>query len=205
MFKKILIIMLFIPFGVSAACSSKELSRYKSLYGNIGNYYDYNGSTFDVTLYNVSSELRVVNKSDNSEFRSSSNLGDVSVSGFSSGSVVKLAVYPTGGECYSYRVGTIYINLPYFNKYYTDPICVGNDNALCSKWANTSMYNHDEFVSLVKKVEETPDQVQSEVQESKGYGFFDFLSDYYIFILLFIIIGGSIWIYYLKKKDSFDF
>lgn len=204
MIKKILIfIMLFIPFNVFAACSSNELSRYKSLYGNIGNYYDYNGSTFDVTLYNVPSYFRVVDKNNNKEYLPNSS--DVVIPGFSSGSVVKLAIYPTSGECYSYRVGTVYINLPYFNSYYTDPVCVNNDNVLCSKWANTSMYNHDEFVSIVKKETVVTPDTPTVIEDTSKYGFFDFLGDYYIFILLFIIFGGSAWIYYLKKKDSFDF
>ena len=53
---KFLLILLVIPFSVSAACSSADLSRYKSLASNINNYYDYNGTDFDLVFYNVSND-----------------------------------------------------------------------------------------------------------------------------------------------------
>lgn len=204
-FKLLLTILLFIPFSVSAACSSSELSRYKSLASNIGNYYDYNGSSFDITLYNVSNELKVINKENNNSYFSSSNFGDVFIGGFPTGSMVRLAVYPINSGCSDYRVSTIYVNLPYFNSYYSDPICANNSSSLCSKWANTSSYTYEQFVSevsITKIIDEDKPEPEKPVNR---YGFFDFLGDYYIFILLFIIIGGSVWIYFLNKKDRFDF
>lgn len=202
---KYLLCLLIIPISVHAACNSSELSRYKSLAANINNYYDYTNDSFSVTFYNVSSELKIVNKSDGREYFTGSNLGDVVVNGLTPGSAVNFAIYPINGECNNYRVFTFYLNLPYFNKYYNDPVCVNNGNSLCSKWVNTSMYNYDQFVNVVKnnKVEEIVNPEPE--QEVHKYGFFDFLGDYYIFILLFIIASGSIGIYFLDKKSKFDF
>lgn len=202
---KLLLCLLIIPISVNAACNSSELSRYKSLAANINNYYDYTSDSFSVYFYNVSNELRIIDKTNNKEYFTSSNLGDVIVNGLTPGSMVNFAVYPVTGECSNYRVFTFYINLPYFNKYYNDPVCINNSNTLCSKWSNTSMYNYDQFVNVVKnsKVEEVIEPEPE--QEVHKYGFFDFLGDYYIFILLFIIASGSIGIYFLDKKSKFDF
>lgn len=202
---KLLLCLLIIPISVNAACNSSELSRYKSLAANINNYYDYTSDSFSVYFYNVSNELRIIDKTNNKEYFSSSNLGDVIVNGLTPGSMVNFAVYPVTGECSNYRVFTFYINLPYFNKYYNDSVCINNSNTLCSKWSNTSMYNYDQFVNVVKnsKVEEVIEPEPE--QEVHKYGFFDFLGDYYIFILLFIIASGSIGIYFLDKKSKFDF
>ena len=202
---KFLLCLLIIPVSVKASCSSSELSRYKSLASYINNYYDYTDDSFSVTFYNVSNELKIVDKTNNRDFFSSSNFGDVIVNVLAPGSTVNFAVYPVTGECNNFRVFTFYLNLPYFNKYYTDPVCVNNSNTLCSRWANTSMYNYDQFVNVVKKskVEELIEPEPE--QEVHRYGFFDFLGDYYIFILLFIIASGSIGIYFLDKKSKFDF
>lgn len=202
---KLLLCLLIIPISVNAACNSSELSRYKSLAANINNYYDYTSDSFSVYFYNVSNELRIIDKTNNKEYFTSSNLGDVIVNSLTPGSMVNFAVYPVTGECSNYRVFTFYINLPYFNKYYNDPVCINNSNTLCSKWSNTSMYNYDQFVNVVKdsKVEEVIEPEPE--QEVHKYGFFDFLGDYYIFILLFIIASGSIGIYFLDKKSKFDF
>lgn len=201
-----LLVLLFIPFSVSALCSNSDLSRYKSLAANIGNYYSYNGSSFDITFYNVSSELRIVNRNDDSAYYPGSNFGDVVVSNAALGSNIKFSIYPLNSECSSYSVSTVYITLPYLNGYYDDPICVNNSNSLCSKWINTSYYTYEQFVSKVKDTQVIPEEVDVEPEEEvHKYGFFDFLADYYILILLFIIVSGSIGIYYLDKKSKFDF
>lgn len=201
---KYLLFLLFIPFTVNAACSSTELSKYKSLAAHVNNYYDYNGSSFDVTIYNLSSELKVVDKGNGNTYYADSNMGDLVIRGYSAGSSVNFAIYPINGECSDYRVFTIYVNLPHYNNYFNDEVCLNNSNSLCSKWINTSMYSHDEFVQKVKESnaqEITPDIEPEKIDE---YGFFDFLADYYIFILLGIIVLGSTGIYFLDKKNRFD-
>lgn len=186
-------------------CTNSDLSRYKSLASNIGNYYDYNGNGFNVTFYNVSNELKIVNRNNGSEYYPNSNFGDVVINDVSYGSNVKFSIYPLNESCTDYSVSTVYINLPYLNSYYNDPVCVNNSNSLCSKWANTSYYSYEQFVSEVKKTAPTLEVEPEPEEEVSKYGFFDFLADYYIYILLFIIISGSISIYYLDKKSKFDF
>lgn len=197
------LLLLLIPLSVNAACSSSDLSRYKDLASNINYYYDHNGSNFDLTFYNVSSEFRIINKSNNSEYRPDSNFGDIHVTGVDSGNV-SFGVYPVSGGCSDHRVFTFSIVLPYLNKYFNDPICLNNDSSLCSKWVNTNMYSHQQFVEAVEGSKISGEEIAPE-KEIHKYGFFDFLADYYIFILLFIIVGGSVAIYFLDKKSKFDF
>lgn len=203
---KYLLFILFIPVSVNAACSASSLSRYKSLASNINNYYSFNGNTFDITFYNVSNELRIVDKTTNNSYYSSSNFGDVVINNLSAGSIVNFAVYPNNSDCSDYRVYTFYINLPYLNNYYNDPACVNNSSSLCSKWVNTNMYSYEQFIDKVKGETKEAEIIEQESEiEVRKYGFFDFLGDYYIYILLLIIVSGSIGIYFLDKKSKFDF
>ena len=202
--RKFLFLMLFLPISVYAACSSSDLSRYKSMASNINYYYDYNGSAFDVTFYNVSNEFKVVEKASDLSYGTSSKFGDFVVPNLKSGSFT-FAVYPASGDCSYYRVLTVYVNLPYLNKYYNDPVCVNSTSSLCFKWANTNSYSYEQFVNSVKLGNYQEIITEEPVPEYHKYGFFDFLGDYYIYILLFIIISGSIGIYFLDKKSRFDF
>jgi len=198
--------LMFFPFVVFAQCNSSDLSRYKSLASNISNYYEYDGNNFNIVFYNVSDSLNVVDKTHEKTYTSNSTIGEFMVSDIKPGSTVSFGVYPKSGDCSDYRVLTTYVTVPYFNKYYSDPICDNNGNSLCSKWVNTSMYSYDQFVNIVKttKQEEVIEEPLPEVEIHK-YGFFDFLGDFYIYILLFIIVSGSTAIYFLDKKSKFDF
>ena len=64
---------------------------------------------------------------------------------------------------------------------------------------------HEQFIEKVKPEEKKEEPKQEEKKQTKQYSLFDFLEKYYIIILLVIIIAGSIGIYYLNKKDKFDF
>ncbi len=199
-----LLFLLLIPISIKAQCQTQELARYKSLASNIDNYYEYN-SNFDITIYNLSNELRIVNKNDNSTYVTPELVGEIRINNINPGSTLTLAVYPNNGECTDYKLRTIYVNLPYLNKYYQDEVCQNNDNKLCSKWANTNAYTYEQFVEKVKK--ETQEEIIEPEPEKKeeGLWFLEFLGDYYIVILRLIIIGGSVGIYFLDKRQKFDF
>lgn len=210
--KKIILaifILLIFPKTITAECTNQQLTRYKALASNINSYYEYdeNTNTFNATIYNISSDLYIVDKTNNKEYwTTQKGLNDIYVYGLEPGRTVTLAVYPTSNECIDYRVYTTYLNIPNYNKYYNDPVCDNNNNVLCSKWANTKTLSYDQFIEKVKK--ETKEEIKEEIEPEKvekKYGIFDFLEDYYIYILLAIIITGSIAIYKLDKKNKFDF
>ena len=208
--KKILIpIMLLFPLVVKAECTNKDIMRYKSLAGNMTTYYNYNeqNNTFTATIENVHSDLYIHDKTNNVEYKTqSSGLNDITLYNLEPGKTVTVKAYPSNSECVGSSVYTIYINIPYYNQYYNDPVCNNNDNQLCSKWANTTALSYEQFVETVKstinqKVEEEKEREEHE----ETYSFMNFLADYYIFILLAIIIFGSFTIYKLDKKNKFDF
>ena len=205
--KIILFIFLLIPICVKAKCSNEEITRYKTLSSNIENYFDYNEQTnkFNITLYNLSNELRVVNKLDESNYETGEKFGETNIGNLAPGQTIKIAIYPKNNNCNDYRVRTIYINLPYYNKYYKESICNNNSSFLCSKWVNTSNYSYEQFDQELKQEKKEEVEEQEPEKEMKRYGFFDFLADYYIPILLVIIISGSVSIYFLDKKSKFDF
>lgn len=208
MIKKILLLMLIFPISVKAACTSKELTRLKNFSSNINTYYDYNeqDNKFNVTVYNLSNELKIINENNNNTYQTNDKIGKISIENLNPGDDIKLRAYPKAGECSEYITRTIYVNLPYYNKYYKDEVCKNNSSNLCSKWVNTSGYTHEEFVNKVKKEQQQEEIITPEPEPVVNkYGFFDFLSDFYILILLLIIISGSIAIYYLDKKSKFDF
>lgn len=197
-----LLLLLLIPISIKAQCTNQDYAKYKELASNIDNYYEYTDK-FNLTIYNLSNELKVKNISNNNTYETQDEFGEIVINGIEPGTQVTLGIYPKNEEC-QYRMRTIYINLPYLNKYYQDKVCENNDNILCSKWVNTNAYTYEQFASQVKK-QETEEQKEPEEIENERYNFLDFLGDFYIPILLFIILTGSIGIHFLKKKDSFDF
>lgn len=204
--KLLLFSVLLIPVSIKADCTNQEITKYKSLSGNIDYYYEYNGN-FDITLYNLSSELYVRSLNTGSEYSIPGGIGETRINGITPGTAIKLAVYPRNDKCSDYRVRTIYVNLPYYNKYYQEEICENNTSSLCSKWVNTSNYSREQFIEQVKKTKKTVEE-EKETEEDKTtilehIGMF--IGKYYILILLVVIAGGSFGIYRLNKKDRFDF
>lgn len=197
-----LLLLLLIPVSIKATCTNQELARYKSLASNIDNYYEYNNN-FDVTIYNLSSELKIINRNDGTTYVNPTGLGEYKINNVAPGTSLQLVVYPNNAKCTD-KLRTIYINLPYLNQYYQDEVCINNNNQLCSKWVNTSIYTHEQFVELVKKdIQEIIEPEPEKVKET--FSLLEFLGDYYIYILLVIILSGSIGIYFLNKKHKFDF
>lgn len=200
-----LLLLLLIPISIKAECSNQELTRYKTLSGYADYYYEYDGN-FNITVYNLSNELTIKNLNNGQVLTSPSKIGEIKINGVNPGTIVKLGLYPNRGDCSDYRVQTIYVNLPYYNKYYNDEVCKNNDNVLCSKWANTNKYSHEQFLKEVQKTKKDEIIVETEPEENKdNSSILGFIGDYYIIILLAIIGGGIAGIYYLDKKDKFDF
>ena len=200
-----LLLLLLIPISIKAECTNNEITRYKNLASNINNYYEYN-EKFDITLYNVSNELIIKKLKDDiptEEYKIDENSKQVKIGNIEPGTRITLGIYSKNKEC-DYRLRTININVPYLNKYYQDKVCENNDNPLCSKWINTNSYTYEQFVYQVTK-ENKEEIIEQEDIEEDNYGFFDFLRDFYMPILIVIIISGILGINYLNKKDRFDF
>ena len=199
-----ILLLLLIPISVKATCTNEELSRYKQLASNVNSYYEYDNN-FNVTVYNISNDIKVINTNDNSTYTNSNGIGEIKINNISPGTSLTLGIYPNNGECSDYRIRTIYVNLPYSNKYYQEEVCINNSNPLCSKWANTNNYTKEQFINEVTKNKKEEIIEPESEPEVKSFSFLEFLGDFYIPILLLIIISGSIGIYFLNKKQKFDF
>ena len=204
--KTIIILLILIPVKIKADCSNKELSRYKILSSYVETYYKFDENTkkMNITVYNLSDELEAQNINDSKTYTSKDKKGEIKINNIEPGQTLKIGIYPKD-ECSDYRLRTIYINLPYYNKYYNEKICKNNNNSLCSKWANTEVYTREQFVKKVEiPKQEAPTKIEPE-EETKNHSILEFLLNYYIVILLAIIVIGIFLIYKLDKKNKFDF
>ena len=204
--KLFFIVVMMIPVTIKAACTNQELARFKTLASNVDTYYEFDEITqqMNLTIYNLSNELRILI---NSKIYSTdqSPLGETKINNLSPGQTIKLYIYPKNGECKQYGLKTMYANLPYYNKYYNNEVCINNNHTLCSKWANTTSYTYEQFVEKIKRETQIEEQEKAPEAEMKKNGILDFLLDYYIIILLLIIGIGITLIYKLDKKSKFDF
>ena len=208
--KKIIIIfLLMFPIVVNAKCSNQEMNRYKTLASNITSSFEYNqaNNTFTAIIDNIHSDLYLKDNETNNEYRPyNPGINEIQIPNLQPGKTTTLKVLPQNTACNKTIIISLYLTTPYFNKYYTDPVCYNNDNKFCSKWANTELLSYEQFVETVKSTTEEiiPEEKEPELDEKK-YSFLEFLADYYIIILLSIIVIGSYSIYKIDKKNKFDF
>lgn len=207
----LLLLAFLIPItSVNAAyCKFSEISRYKSLASNISTTYDYvekNGKlTFSITLVNLNKELYIVDIATKKVYNYNSS--ELTISGYKPGSTVKYAVYATNKNCSDTLLYTVRVVLPYYNPYYSDPVCEGaSDYIYCQKWYNNNL-DYETFVKRVtayKEVElDEPIIGPIEVDE---YTWLDALLDvlikYYYVVLIMIIIVCVTVIYVTEKKSD---
>lgn len=204
----LLIVFLCIPFSVNA-CSSSDKINYSKLASNIGYRYTYqeNGDTvtFNVTFYNIPENFVIVG--DNKYGYSGSEL---TISNLSSG-MNRFNIETTLNGCSGESLYIRYVDLPYYNSYYRDPLCVGIENyELCNKFTTKNLnISYEEFKKKVTEYKENirvDDSLKSKVVTK---GFYDNLVDiytkyYYIFLPVIIILGVSFIIYKTKRESFFS-
>ena len=110
--KLLLIVLLFIPFFINAACD-RDLHKSYITYANDISYdteYSLGKERFTVTLYNVIDEMNVVYN--NKHYESVNN--EIIIDNVKQGTRMEIRLYAEDGcnEC----VRTIVINQPYYNK-----------------------------------------------------------------------------------------
>lgn len=208
----LLILLLLCPIKANAlSCPNAKKVTYQEMATNIAYTYeaaDVNGtSVFTLTFSNVFSSLALRNARTGKWIYPKNN--EVVIKGLKANTSYRYDVFAVDGRgCDNLAIYTINVNLPYFNKYYSDPLCKGiEDYSLCMKWANVK-YPYEEWQkkvtaykeSLIKEKEPTPSEKRNNILEKivDAYG-----KVYYI-IFPILIIGGSVWIYvYNKKRELF--
>ena len=191
-------------------CDSSEIARMKALINNINISYDYTMSEypiFSVTINNITPDLYFIDTLSKSEYHyQDTNNGEIVIGGYKDGISGKYKFYSAKSECRGVNLGSKYYKTPYYNIYYSDPLCEGLSINICDKWANVN-YSKSEFENLIKEYKNRGSENTEDVQQyEKTFveKILDFYVKYYLFILLFIIVSCSTIIYIKRKKDSFN-
>lgn len=201
--------MIFFPLKIKAACSNEKLTNLTLLSNNINYYYEYeeneNDVSFDIVFYNLNNSFFIQNANDNS-FYASKN--EIRIKNFKPGSEYIFNIYPTN-YCSNHRIKTIYIKLPYYNKFYKYDVCRNLDDFdYCKKWSEVTI----NYEQLKNKIDEYKNKEEKDKKEEKKekYTLIDYvkkfiveiyIENYFIFLPLTIVCLIVI-IYYLDQRDK---
>lgn len=208
----ILLGLFFIVTPVKAfSCSYEDLSYYKKLAANVNVSYDYeeiDGTvTFTTTVVNLQPDFYIIDETTGKQYDYTGK--EIKITGYHSGQSIPYKIYTTRNNCEQETLFTIRLTLPTYNPYYQDEVCAGlTDYNLCSRWSSHGL-TYESFVTKVKKYRESlntepPSQPSEEEipDNSIVQMFMRFLGKYYYVFLILIILGSSIGIYKLNKKDN---
>jgi len=210
----ILLIIVLFPIKVDAlSCLNSMKVKYQNMARNIAYSYDakeVKGKTvFTLIFSNVPSSLAINNASKGGWYYRNKN-GEIVISNLNANTNYRYDVYAIDKQgCDNISLYSFNIILPYYNKYYTDPLCKGIENySLCQKWINV-VYEYDDWVNKIEKykksliIEEeivTPEEKRESIIEK----IVDFYGKIYYIIFPIIIIAGLLTIYvYNKKRELF--
>lgn len=211
--KKLLIILitiaLLIPINTKAwYCEYKTLSNLKTLASNITYTYSYelinNEPIFKITLSNIPKNVYIINSASESNYYPVKDMDQVTFSNYKPGKSYQFIVRTNEEFCETQEVSRIYVPIPSYNKYYSDPLCLEfPDHNLCSRWANVNM-SYEEFKNKMVffKQEEALKNIEAKKESNKLIEWY--INNYYLLLPTIIIICIG-YIYNIKQKDTFDF
>lgn len=223
MLKKYLnIVFLFIiicfPTNIFAReiCDYEKQTRIQRIASNIATSYEYNEVfeeeekfstvTFDVFLSNTHKDIYIVDEQTQQTYYNNS-ISEITIAKQKPGKYLKFSVYGNIDGCYEQHLTTLYVTLPNFNKYYSDPLCRNiPDYVLCNKWSKVDL-SYKDFEKKINKY--LQDSIKKEDIITIGdLSLFEkiigFLAKYSFIIFGSIIIICAGLIIYLNKKDDFD-
>ena len=132
--KKIIMMTLLALFPVSAKalkCDYAEQARLRKIASNVTTSYEYvennDKVSFNIILTNITDEIYVQDYIDKNNPKSYyfNGTSEIKITGYEPGTNVRYVIYPTKGNCTTSYLTNKYVNLPYYNKYYKDPLCEG--------------------------------------------------------------------------------
>ena len=127
--KIILILLILLPLSAKAyTCGYNEQADLRKMASNIQTsyeYYEYNGNAyFNVTLTNMSDRLYIEDMSTGKTYYYNGT-SELTIYGYPASTNIKYKIYPTKYNCMSSYLVIKYVNLPDYNRYYSDPLCEG--------------------------------------------------------------------------------
>lgn len=218
----VLLLSIFInsPNSVLARenCEYSDKARIQKIASNVTTSYthkevyatekgEYNKIYFDVVISNVHKEIRIIDEDGNILTANENN--EIIIKNKLAGSYLKYHIKGNIHGCYDDNLLLIYVTLPNFNKYYTDPICKKIPNyKLCNKWINIKETSYSQFKDAsLKYIKELSKNNDSDAYDNKLTLFekiISFLAEYSMIIFGTIIVVCLCSIIYLIRKDDFD-
>ena len=205
----VFILMLLFPMVKvnGAGCDYSNLSRLKKIASNVNISYDYieknNDVTFNITLNNLNKEIYFVDLTNYRTYNYTKE--EFVITGYQSGESIRYDFYSK--DCPSQVLASIRLNLPSYNSYYKDEVCKGVESySLCQKWSSHNL-SYEKFLervtnyknSLISEPEPLPEPTVNELSITQII--INFLLDYYVIILI-VLILGLVGVYMLSKKDD---
>ncbi len=166
---------------------------------------------YKMFILEIPNNLKVIDKGTDIAYSSDSTIYRVLP-----GSSKIFKIYANSSSpCDGYNVYTKIIDIPYYNKYSESPLCVGNEQYyLCKEGTKTSV-SESEFEALINKyildneaIEEPEKEEPIIVKEDNIINkIIDFIYENYVYILLSVIVLGTLGIITIliikKKKNNF--
>ncbi|MFV0250358.1 MAG: hypothetical protein ACK5HP_04945 [Bacilli bacterium] len=203
----LLFLILVIPINIKAAvCSNNDKVRLASLASNVEFSYNYEEQNddviFSITINNIHEDLIIKDVKHNKIYNYQGN--EIILYNFEDGLSYAFEFYSEYNFCGGIKINNKYVNLPSFNKYYNDSVCIGIENyKYCKKWQKITL-NYEEFVSNVEQYNAS--LIKEETSNIQVKGFYDYIiefyTSYYYIVLPLLIISGIVIIYYYNKKNS---
>lgn len=227
--KKIIYILMFclffaIPNIVKANeyynCDQYDLIKLQKLASNVTTTYEhqevfpneakYGIVTFKVYIDNLDSRIYLKNTETNAIYTTLTR--QVIIDNVLPGTNIALTAFANDYGCHGEELVTMYINVPSYNKFYTDELCeTYPKNKLCKKWSLVDI-SYDEFKKRLLESERKEEIIIEEEEKKKT--FIDYFLDVIVFLdkykypifgaMIIIPVIGIIMIKISKRKDEFD-
>lgn len=207
-----LMILLLLIFPVSTkayynSCSVSDTVKLNKVASNVLSNYTYyidsaGNLKFKIIVNNLHSYLYLYDTQTKQTYYST---GEISIMNYGPGANLKFELRSNLGYCKGVYVSSIYVTLPYYNKYYSDELCKGIENyKLCKRWTKVNL-SYEEFKNEITKYRNSlkkPDAIVDDYNKSILEIILDFYFDYYYVILPPIVIIGGIVMYMVKRKKE---
>ena len=205
----IFILMLLIPITNVKGfyCTYTEIAQWKKIAYNVNYYYEYkenNGKvTFDITLSNLNKNIYFIDSTTGKKHEFTKN--EVKLTGYSSGDTIVYTFYPVNAYCSDEPLYTIRINLPTYNQFYGDKLCLGIENYKKKKKWSSNNLTYEQFVKKIEQYKESLKEEDSNKEKTETNNTINYIVEflinyYYMFIIGFTLL--FIVIYFVKKKDN---